>query len=191
MAAPPPFVDDLHALIQIPILQAQVAAHQAATHAAPAAGPAAVVAFADMPQMLNANKLLHYLTKRGSSIYEQGCKANDNKALTNGFGMTTNQTVVFAQAYSCCAIVMGWNKGTKQITTFANCTETPVDLIKCYGQINKATKVGEVDTQSYARQNSMMMAICLASSLMAKAQARLLTYHNKYTFNGVEYAPLM
>jgi hypothetical protein len=26
---------------------------------------------------------------------------------------------------------------------------------------------------------------------MADAQARLLTYRNKYTFNGVEYAPLM
>jgi hypothetical protein len=26
---------------------------------------------------------------------------------------------------------------------------------------------------------------------MAEAQVRLLTYHNKYTFNGVEYAPLM
>jgi hypothetical protein len=36
-----------------------------------------------------------------------------------------------------------------------------------------------------------MMAICLATSLMAEAQARLLTYHNEYTFNGVEYAPLM
>ncbi len=37
-----------------------------------------------------------------------------------------------------------------------------------------------------------MMAICLASSpLMAEAQARLLTYRNEYTFDGVEYASLM
>jgi hypothetical protein len=36
-----------------------------------------------------------------------------------------------------------------------------------------------------------MMAICLAISLMAEAQARLLTYCNKYTLNSVEYAPLM
>jgi hypothetical protein len=28
-------------------------------------------------------------------------------------------------------------------------------------------------------------------SLTAKAQARLLTYRNEYTFDGVEYAPLM
>jgi hypothetical protein len=36
-----------------------------------------------------------------------------------------------------------------------------------------------------------MLAICLGKSLTADAQARLLTYRNKYTFNDVEYAPLM
>jgi hypothetical protein len=36
-----------------------------------------------------------------------------------------------------------------------------------------------------------MMAICLASSLTAEAQARLLIYHNEYTFNSVEYASFM
>jgi hypothetical protein len=36
-----------------------------------------------------------------------------------------------------------------------------------------------------------MMSICLAKLLTADAQARLLTYRNKYTFDGVEYAPLM
>jgi hypothetical protein len=36
-----------------------------------------------------------------------------------------------------------------------------------------------------------MMAICLASSVTAEAQVRLLTYRNKYTFDGVEYAPLL
>jgi hypothetical protein len=40
-------------------------------------------------------------------------------------------------------------------------------------------------------QNNMMMAICLARSLKAEAQARLLTYCNEYTCNNVEYAPLM
>ncbi len=35
------------------------------------------------------------------------------------------------------------------------------------------------------------MSICLAKSLTADAQARLLTYRNKYTFDGVEYTPLM
>ncbi len=34
------------------------------------------------------------------------------------------------------------------------------------------------------------MATCLAKSLTANAQACLLTYRSKYTFDGVEYAPL-
>ncbi len=36
-----------------------------------------------------------------------------------------------------------------------------------------------------------MMSICLAKSLTAGAQAKLLTFWNKYTFDGVQYAPLM
>jgi hypothetical protein len=109
------------------------------------------------PQMLNANDLLDYLTKRGLKIYEQGCKELDNKALASDFGMTTDQMVVFVKAVSCQAISMGWNKGTKQITTFTNHSETLVDPSKCYGQINKATlkiacerfcKAGEVDAKS-------------------------------------------
>jgi hypothetical protein len=88
MAAPAPTVTDLQALTQA--LQAQNALLQAALSAAPAASAAAVVTFADTPPTLNANDLLDYLTKRGSSIYEQGCKALDNKALACGFGMTTD-----------------------------------------------------------------------------------------------------
>jgi hypothetical protein len=137
MAAPPPTVDYLQALILM--LQAQVAILHAAILAAPADAAAAVITFADTPQILNVEELLDYSIKRGSSIYEQGCKAPDDKALTNGFGMTTNQTVVFVKAFSGRTIAMGWNKGTKQITTFTNHGGTPVDLIKCYGQINKAT----------------------------------------------------
>jgi hypothetical protein len=49
MAAPTPPVDDLQALILM--LKAQVGAFQAATPAAPAAGTATVVTFADTPQM--------------------------------------------------------------------------------------------------------------------------------------------
>jgi hypothetical protein len=36
-----------------------------------------------------------------------------------------------------------------------------------------------------------MISICLENLLTADPQARLLTYRNKYTFNGVEYASLM
>ncbi len=109
------------------------------TASTPTAGTTAVVTFAVMPQRLNANDLLDYSTKWGSGIYEQGCKSLDDKALTDSSGMTTDQTVVFVEAFSHPAIAMWWNKGTKNITTFANCGGTPVDLIKCYGQINKIT----------------------------------------------------
>jgi hypothetical protein len=48
-----------------------------------------------------------------------------------------------------------------------------------------------VDAKSCAKQNNMMMAICLASSLTTEAQARLLTYRKEYTFDSMEYAPLL
>jgi hypothetical protein len=109
MAAPEPTVADLQAFILM--LQAQVATLQAAILAAPTARAAAVVTFAVTPQTLNTEELLDYLTKGGSSIYEQGCKALDDKALNNGFGMTPDQTVVFVKAFSHCTTAMGWNKG--------------------------------------------------------------------------------
>ncbi len=114
--------------------------------------------------------------------------------------MTTDQTVVFVEAVSRCATAMGWSKGAKQITTFANHDGTPTDLIKCYRQIKEATlkiacerfcKAGEVDAKSCARQNNTMTAICLAGSLMVEAQVRLLTYRNEYTFDSVDYAPFL
>ena len=69
-----------------------------------------------------------------------------------------------------------------------------------YGQINEVTlktackrfcKAGEVDAESRAKQNNGMLVVCLGKSLTAEAQARLLTYRNEYTFDGVEYVPLM
>jgi hypothetical protein len=97
-------------------------------------------------------------------------------------------------------MTMGWNQGARQITSFANSAGRQIDIIKSYGQINEATlkfacemfcKPGGVDSQTHAKQNNMMMSICLAKLLTADAQARLLTYRNKYTFDGVKYAPLM
>jgi hypothetical protein len=111
MAAPAPTVADLQALILA--LQAQAANLQAAIPAAPVAGTAAVITFADTPQTLNADDLLDYSTKRGSRIYEQGCKALEDNALAGGFGMTTDQTVVFVEAVSRPATAMEWNKGTE------------------------------------------------------------------------------
>jgi hypothetical protein len=188
-------VADLQALIAA--LQAQVNALSAA---APAAAAPTPVVFADTPQTLNSNNLIDYSTKRGSSIYEQGCKALKDKALTSGFGMTHNQTGVFVESLSCCATTMGWNQGTKQITTHQNSAGTDINIIKCYGQINKATlkascehfcRAGEEDAETRGKQNNIMMASCLSKSLTAAAQARLLICCNEYTFDGVEYAPLM
>jgi hypothetical protein len=200
MANQQPTVQDLQALIQA--LQAQV---QALQNAAPAiqATPAAAatpVVFADTPQTLGVDDLIGYSTERGQLIYDQGCKALDNKALTNGFNMIPNETVVFVEAFQHHADTMGWTKGTKQITTFTNCDEKSIDIIKNHGQIDKAMlktaceqfcKAGEIDSQSRAKQNNTMISNCLSNSLSMEAKVRLLTYRNNYTFNGVEYAPLM
>ena len=98
MAAATPTTAELQALIAT--LQTQVAAltSTAATTSTIATPMPAAVVFADTPQSLNAEDLLDYATKRGSSIYEQGCKTLDDKALTNGFSMTTNQTIVSMDA---------------------------------------------------------------------------------------------
>ena len=190
MAAVAPTPAELQALILQ--LQSQVAT---LTSGAASAGPApAAVVFADT--------LIDYSTKRGSSIHEQGCKTLDDKALTDGFRMASDQTVVFVESFTCRATLMGWNTdtGSKQITTFTNRSGKDVEIIKEYGQINEVTlktacelfcKAGEVDATSRAKQNNSMLAVCLGKSFTAEAQARLLTYRNKYTFDGMEYVPLM
>ncbi len=173
MANQQPTVQELQALIQA--LQAQVQALQntaLAIQAAPAAAVAPVV-FADTPQMLGVDDLINYSTKRGQLIYDQGCKALNNKTLTNGFNMIPNKTVVFVKAFQRHADVMGWTKGTKQITTFTNCDGKSIDIIKNYGQIEEATlktacegfcKAGEIDSQTRVKQNNTMMSNCLPNS---------------------------
>jgi hypothetical protein len=114
--------------------------------------------------------------------------------------MTPDQTVIFVKAFHHHATTMGWNQGAMQITLFANSAGCQVNIIKSYGQIDEAAlksacerfcKPGEVHSQTHAKQNNTMMSICLAKSLTADAQARLLTYRNEYTFDGVKYTPLM
>ncbi len=182
------------------ITQLQVQSNAAsAAAAAPPAGTAPVV-FADMPQMLGANYLINYLTKQGSAIFKQGCKAPNNKALTDGFAMTPDQIFIYVEAFHHCATTMGWNQGAWQITTFANSTGCQVDIIQSYSQIDKAIlksvcvrfgKPGEPNSQSHAKQNNTMMSICLAKLLTADVQARLLTNWIECTFDGVKYTLLM
>jgi hypothetical protein len=195
MAAPTTTTAKLMAIITT--LQVQIVALQNAAPAAAAASPAgaATMVFADMPQTLGTNDLIDYLTKRGSTIFEQGCKPLDDKALTNGLTMTPDQTVIFVKAFHRCAMTMGWNQGARQITSFANSAGRQVDIIKSYGQIDKATlksacerfcKPGGVKSQTRAKQNNTIISICLTKLLTADAQARLLTYRNEYMFDGVE-----
>jgi hypothetical protein len=91
MAAPTPTTAKLMAIITM--LQARIVALQNVAPADAAASPAgaATVVFADMPQTLGAHDLINYLTKQGSTIFEQGCKPLNDKALTDGFAMTPNQ----------------------------------------------------------------------------------------------------
>jgi hypothetical protein len=199
-----PTIAELQALIQQ--LQTQVLALEtAAATAAPTVSAATTAAttavvIADKPQMLGAEDLIDYSSKRGSEIYKQGIAPLDDKSLTDGFNMTANQTVVFSEAFLSRATAMGWNKGSKQITTFTNSSGVSVDIIKSYDQIDEATlktacerfcKAGQADAESRAKQNNTMMSMCLNKLLMASAKASLLTYRNEYTFDGVEYAPLM
>jgi hypothetical protein len=107
MANPAPTTAEPMAIINT--LQMQIVALQNVAPAAAAAPPAgaATVVFANTPQMLGANNLINYSTKRGSTIFVQGCKPLDNKALTNSFAMTPNQTVIFVKAFHRCATTRG------------------------------------------------------------------------------------
>jgi hypothetical protein len=136
----------------------------------------------------------------GKDIYKKGCAALDDKALMDGLNMTPNETVVFVEAFERKAKSMGWSPSTKQITYFVNSSGVSINIIKNYGQINLVTlktvcerfcKAGEVDAESRAKQNNIMMVNCLANFLSLAAKVRLLTYRNEYTFNGVKYAPVM
>jgi hypothetical protein len=107
MAAPAPTTAKLMAIITT--LQAQIFELQNVAPAAAAAPPAcaATVVFANTPQTLSANDLINYSTKRGSTIFEQGCKPLDDKALTNGFAMTPDQTNIFVEVFHHRATRMG------------------------------------------------------------------------------------
>jgi hypothetical protein len=120
MAALAPTTAELTAIITM--LQAQIVALQNVAPAAAAAPPAgaASVVFAVTPQMLGADDLINYLTKRGSTIFKKGCKPLDDKARTDSFVMTPNQTVSFVKVFHHRATMMGWNQGKMQITSFAN-----------------------------------------------------------------------
>jgi hypothetical protein len=135
MSATMPTVAKLQALIVT--LQTQVSALAAA---APAPAATTAVVFADTPQSLNSNDLIDYSTKKGESIYKEGSKALEDKALTEGFGMNPGQTVVFFEwvqeagdrqtwmvngAHHC---VLQWANGRKTVP-FNKSSNTPIFYI--------------------------------------------------------------
>jgi hypothetical protein len=167
----------------ITTLHMQIVALQNLAPAAAAAPPAgaATVVFTDTPQTLGANDVIGYSTKQGSTIFKQGCKPLNDKALTDGFAMTPHQTGIFIEAFHRHATTMGWNQGARQITLFANSTGCQTNIIKSHSQINKATlksacerfcKPGGVDSQTRTKQNDMMMSICLAKLLTADVMCK-------------------
>jgi hypothetical protein len=110
MVAPTPITAELMAIITM--LQAQIVALRNMAPAAAAAPPAggATMVFANTPQMLGTNDLIDYLIRRGSTIFKQGCKPLNDKALTDGFAMTPDQTVIFVKAFHHHATTMGYGK---------------------------------------------------------------------------------
>ncbi len=122
-AAPTPsIIEELSALIIA--LQAQVNALRATP---------TVVVFAETPQTMEVGNLIDYSTKRGAEIYKQGCAPLDDKSLSKGFNMTPDQTVTFVEVFQQRSTKMGWNVGTKGITSFANRDGNTINIIKSYG----------------------------------------------------------
>jgi hypothetical protein len=114
--------------------------------------------------------------------------------------MTPATMVAFVKVFANCCSIMGWNQGAQGITILQNSAGINIDIIKAYGQIDEVTlktrcdifcRAGGANYQTSAAQNNHMMAQCLKSSLTPAALARLEPYQAQYTFDGIEYAPLM
>ena len=134
----PPTAQDLQRLLdQVNALQNELAALRQQNQAQQ--NQPHTVVFADTPQTLEVENLIDYGTKRGTEIYKQGCAPLDDKSLTDGFNMTPDQTVTFIEALQRRCTEMGWNTGTKNITSFRNKDNVTVDIIKSYCQIDEAT----------------------------------------------------
>jgi hypothetical protein len=133
----------------------------------------------------------------GGQIYKKGCrKLTDDE----GFAMTPATTAAFVKVFANRCNVMGWNQGAEGITRLQNSAGLDVDIVKVYGQIEEATlkircdvfcRAGGAKYQSRAAQNNHMMVQCLKNSLTPAVLVRLEPYQAQYTFEGVEYAPLM
>ncbi len=57
--------------------------------------------------------------------------------------------------------------------------------------VTDSGSLGNLTPRLAQNKKNTMMSICLEKSLTADTQARLITYRNKYAFDGVEYTPLI
>ncbi len=114
--------------------------------------------------------------------------------------MTPATTVAFIKAFENHCIIMGWNDGAQNIIKFLNQANVTIDIVKNHGQIAEEDlkigcesfcKVGGAGHQARATQNNHMMAQCLLKSLTPAAKTYLQVYQSQYTFDGVEYGPLI
>jgi hypothetical protein len=149
------------------------------------------------PATSNLTGLLDYSSKLGGHVYKEGCKKLTND---EGFAMTPATMATFVKVFANRCSVMGWNQGAEGITLLQNSAGVDVDIIKAYGQIDEITlktrcnvfcMAGGAKFQSCAAQNNHMMAQCLKNSLTPAALTRLEPYQAQYTFNRIEYGPLM
>jgi hypothetical protein len=114
--------------------------------------------------------------------------------------MTPATTVAFVKAFENCCNIMSWNNGAQNVTKFLNQANVTIDIAKNYGQIAEEDlkvgcesfcKVGGACHQAQVTQNNHMMAQCLLKSLTPAAKTCLQVYQSQYTFDGVEYGPLI
>ncbi len=114
--------------------------------------------------------------------------------------MTPATTIAFVKAFENRCNIMGWNSGTQNVTKFLNQDNVMINIVKKYGQIaEQDLKVGcktfcrvpGAGHQTRATQNNHMMAQCLTKSLTSATKTRLEVFQSQYTFDGVEYSPVI
>ncbi len=69
-----------------------------------------------------------------TTIYDKSCKI-----LTLEFDMKSNRTVIYSTELQAKCNKIGWNVGTQQIINFMNTTDSSINAIHQYGQIDAAT----------------------------------------------------
>jgi hypothetical protein len=97
--------------------------------------PPQAATFAVTPATSNLSGLLDYYSRKIGE-HTQGCKKlTKDKA----FPMIPALTAAFVKVFENCCTIMGWNQGAQGFIKLQKATSIAVDIVKYYGQINKAT----------------------------------------------------